>query len=115
MQQESRVIAYESLATVAISAQSALLSCLPGVLALIIYAAHQWKDVPEAVGLMFWTLLAIGVVAGFIYFTRLRRAYRGRKPPWFVSMSIALHFLVLLVGVPLLSLLIVGALTGNLK
>jgi hypothetical protein len=115
MQQESHVIAYESPGTLAISAQSALLSCLPGVFALVTYAAHQWQDVPKFVGYLFWPLLAVGVVTGFICFARFRRAYRGRSRPWFVSLSIAAHFLVLLVGVPFLLLLVVGALTGNLR
>lgn len=115
MQQVSHVIDYESPETGAISAQSALLSCLPGVFALVTYVAHQWQDVPKVVGYLFWPLLAVGVVVGFICFARFRRAYRGRKRPWFVSMSIAAHFLVLLVGVPFVVLLIVGALTGNLR
>ena len=115
MQQESPVIAYESTGTGAISAQTALLSCLPGVFALVTYVAHQWQELPKIVGYLFWPLLAIGVVAGFVCLVRFRRAYRGRKRPWFVSMSIAAHLLVLLIGVPFLLLLIVGALTGNLQ
>jgi hypothetical protein len=85
------------------------------VFALVTHVAHQWQDVPKIVGDLFWPLLSIGVLAGFTCFVRFRRAYRGRKRPWFVSMSIAIHLLVLLIGIPFLLLLIVGALTGNLQ
>ncbi len=117
MQREANVIDFEMTAADAggVSARSALLTCLPGAFAFITYVAHQWQDVPRAIGYLFWPLLLIGVILGFVCVTRYRRIYRTRRRPWFVSLSSSAHVLVPLVGVPFLLLLIVGALTGNLR
>jgi hypothetical protein len=120
MQQESHIIDYAKADAEPVSAQKALLSCTPGLLALVTYATMQFET-PQGVPViilyllayLFWPLLAIGVLVGAVCFGRFRRRYRGRKRPWFVSVSIAVHTLVLLVGVPFLSLVIAGLLAGN--
>ena len=88
---------------------------MPGLFALVTYAAHQYRDVPDLIGYAFWPFLALGVAVGAVCFVRFRRSYRGRSRPWYVSLSIAVHLLVLLVGLPFLVLLLVGALTGNVR
>ncbi|CAN5416515.1 hypothetical protein BH10PLA1_BH10PLA1_20420 [soil metagenome] len=116
MQQKPQAIDYASVKTDrCVSAPAAVISCVPGMFALVTYSAHQSIALPKVLGYLFWPMLAIGVVVGFICVIRFRRAYRGRKRPWFVSVSVAARFLVLLVGIPFLLLLIVGALTGNLR
>jgi hypothetical protein len=115
MKQQSHVIDYATADAAPVSAQTALLSCAPGLLALVTYVAHQYRDVPTIIGYLFWPLLALGVLLGAVCFVRFRRNYRGRARPWFVSLSLALHTLVLLVGVPFLLLLGFSALTGNLR
>jgi hypothetical protein len=97
-----------------VSARRALLTCLPGLLALSTYVVEQYRDVPAVIGYLFWPLLALGVVVGAVCLVRFRRSYRGRSGPWYISLSVAVHTVVLLVGVPFLLLLLVGALTGNL-
>ena len=116
MRQELHVIDYAAPQPDAgtVSPQKSFLTCSPGIFAVLIYVVHQYQDVPSFFGYLFWPLMFVGVVIGIVCSIRFRRCYRGRSRPWFVSLNLAVHTLVLLIGVPFLLLLIIGALTGNL-
>jgi hypothetical protein len=115
MQKPPHIIDYETPETRsgAVSAPLALLTCFPGLFALAIYAANQSRNLPHVLGYLFWPLLIAGVVVGSIFLLRFRRLYRGRSRPWFVSVSIAAHIIVLLVGIPFLMLLFSGMITQD--
>jgi hypothetical protein len=117
MPQQARIIGYEAPQASAetVSPWSAICTCLPGIAAIAAYVRNRSADLPRPIAPLFWPLLAIGVMVGLLCIGRFNRVYRGRRRPWFVSLSIAAHFLVVLIGVPFLLLFLVSGIVDGIR
>ena len=90
-----------------------LASCVPGVFALVVYAVN-FQD-PKQAGILcylFWPMLVLGVLIGLRFVTIDRRRYSTTGRPWYVSLAIAAHVIVLMVGIPFVLLLSWAVLMG---
>ena len=101
------------------SPQIVLLTCVPGIAALVMYSFMLALTMPPIVafviGYLFWPVLFLSVPLGIWSILRFRRQFPKDARPWYVSVSIAGHFLALLMGIPFTALFLVAALTGHLK